>query len=67
MRYAQLVAFGPDLFREAARSGKGVNESYLFVHRVLAEVFREDLSTVSETGLRELLSRKLERQIQASP
>lgn len=64
-RYSDLVALGPELCKEARQSGKGVNESYLFVHRVLSEVFHEDLSKIPEAGIRQHLSARLQDQLHA--
>ena len=60
-RHSDLVAFGPGLCEEAKLSGKGVNESYLLVHRLLTEVFREDLAEVPPGRLRAHLSGRLQR------
>ena len=63
-RLFEMVALGPELRDEAKRQGKGVNESYLLVHRVLAEAFREDLARISGPALREHLSTRLMKRIQ---
>ena len=60
-RLFEMVALGPALRDEAKRHGKGVNESYLLVHRVLAEAFREDLARISGDALREHLSTRLKK------
>ena len=44
----ELLAMGPELFDEAKRHGKGVNESYLLVHRVLSQAFKEDLARIPD-------------------
>ncbi len=62
-RHSELVAFGPGLCEEAKRSGKGVNESYLLVHRLLAEAFREDLAEVPKGSLGEHLSGRLQKSL----
>jgi hypothetical protein len=62
-RLFEMVALGPALRDEAKRHGKGVNESYLLVHRVLAEAFREDLARVSGDALREHLSTRLKKRM----
>lgn len=62
-RYSELVAFGPELCEEARRAGHGVNESYLVVHRVLSEVFSEDLSKIPETNIKRHLSARLQDQL----
>jgi hypothetical protein len=64
-RLFELVALGPVLRDEATRQGRGVNESYLLVHRVLAEAFREDLDCIAAGGLREHLSNRLKQRLQA--
>jgi hypothetical protein len=63
-RLFEMVAMGPALRDEAKRQGKGVNESYLLVHRVLAEAFREDLARIAGDDLREHLSTRLKKRIQ---
>jgi hypothetical protein len=63
-RLFELVALGPALREEAKRQGRGVNESYLLVHRVLAEAFREDLNRIASDGLREHLSSRLQQRLQ---
>ena len=40
-RLFELLALGPELIAEAKRDGKGVNESYYLVHRVLAQAFAD--------------------------
>ena len=62
-RLFEMVALGPALRDEAKRHGKGINESYLLVHRVLAEAFREDLARVAGPDLREHLSTRLKKRI----
>jgi hypothetical protein len=64
-RLFELVALGPELRDEAAREGKGVNESYLAVHRVLSRAFREDLDEIPRDGLRSFLSKRLKETLQA--
>lgn len=64
-RLFELVALGPELRDEATRHGKGVNESYLAVHRVLSRAFREDLDAVPRDGLRAFLSKRLKETLQA--
>jgi len=61
-----LLAMGPELWKEARLSGRGVNEAYLCVHRVLSTAFREDLGDMPETGLREHLSRLLQQHLHAA-
>lgn len=63
-RLFELVALGPTLRDEAKLQGRGVNESYLLVHRVLAEAFREDLNRIASDGLREHLSSRLKQRLQ---
>ena len=62
-RHSQLLALGPELWKEARLSGHGVNESYLCVHRVLSVAFREDLGDMPDSGLREHLSRLLQQHL----
>jgi hypothetical protein len=40
-RLFELLALGPELIAEAKRDGKGVNESYYLVHRVLAQALTD--------------------------
>ncbi len=65
MTYTDVVAFGPELCREAIRAGRGVNESHFLVHRLLAELLREDITGLPETALREQLTKRLQAQLQA--
>jgi len=65
-RRSQLLALGPELWKEARLSGRGVNESYLYVHRVLSTAFREDLDDMPAPRLREHLSRLLQQQLHAA-
>lgn len=65
-RPTELVAFGPELCQEARRAGKGVNESHFLVHRVLTEVFQEDLTQVPQGNLQAHLSRRLQENLRAS-
>ena len=37
----ELLALGPELIAEAKRNGRGVNESYFLVHRVLAQALAD--------------------------
>jgi hypothetical protein len=64
-RLYELVALGPALHDEAKRQGRGVNEAYLLVHRVLAEAFREDLNRIASDGLREHLCSRLRQRLQS--
>ena len=63
-RLFDMVALGPELRDEAKRHGKGINESYLLVHRVLAEAFRDDLGRMAAADLREHLSTRLKQRLQ---
>ena len=63
-RLFELVALGPALRDEAKRQGRGVNESYLLVHRVMAEAFQEDLDRIESAHLREHLSSRLKQRLQ---
>ena len=47
-RLKEVLALGPELLDEAKRHGKGVNESYLLVHRVLSQAFKEDLARIPD-------------------
>ncbi|MBL9099093.1 MAG: hypothetical protein JNK07_19330 [Alphaproteobacteria bacterium] len=62
-RLFELVALGPELRDEAKRHGRGVNESYLAVHKVLARAFSDAQSIPSER-LRAHLSKRLEETLQ---
>jgi len=62
-RLFELVALGPELRDEAKRQGRGVNESYLLVHRVMVEAFRENLDRIASDGLREYLSSRLKQRL----
>jgi hypothetical protein len=63
-RLFEMVALGPELRDEAKRQGRGVNESYLLVHRVLSEAFRENLDRIAGEGLREHLRARLKQRLQ---
>lgn len=60
-RLVELVSLGPELRVEAQRLGHGVNESYLLVHQVLSQAFREDPDRVPSHALRDHLTSKLQR------
>jgi hypothetical protein len=45
-RYADLVALAPHLCREAISAGRGVNESHLLVHQVLAQMLHGQRDTI---------------------
>jgi len=62
-RLFEMVALGPALREEAKRNGKGVNEAYLLVHRVLSEAFREDLNRISSDALRDHLTSRLKQRL----
>ena len=62
-RLFELVALGPELRDEAKRQGRGVNESYLLVHRVMVEAFREDLDRIAGDGLRAHLCSRLKQRL----
>ena len=62
-RHIEILALGPVLRDEATRRGKGVNESYLAVHRVLSRAFKEDLN-VPRDALRTHLSKRLQETLQ---
>jgi hypothetical protein len=59
-RLFELLALGPDLIAEAKRDGKGVNESYYLVHRVLAQAIT-DPSRLPCDNLRDHLSSRLKQ------
>jgi hypothetical protein len=63
-RLFELVALGPELRDEATRQGKGINESYLAVHRVLSRAFREDLREFPRERLRAHLTKRLHETLQ---
>lgn len=63
-RLFELVALGPELRDEAKRHGKGVNESYLAVHKVLSRAFKEDPHKIPSERLRAHLSRQLHETLQ---
>ena len=65
-RPSELVAFGPRLCEEAKRAGKGVNESHFLVHRVLTEVFHEDLTKIPQSKLQAHLSHRLQETLRAT-
>jgi hypothetical protein len=58
-RLFEVLAMGPELIDEAKRNGKGVNESYLLVHRVLSQAFAEDLARIPRDNLRDHLASRL--------
>lgn len=64
-RLFELVALGPELRDEAKRHGRGVNESYLAVHKVLSRAFAEDPRTVPSERLRAHLSKQLHETLQS--
>ncbi|MBI1213655.1 MAG: hypothetical protein GC190_19525 [Alphaproteobacteria bacterium] len=65
-RLVELVALGPELRVEAQKLGHGVNESYLLVHKILTQAFREDPARVPSDALRAHLTSKLQRQVRNS-
>lgn len=58
-RMFEVLAMGPELIDEAQRNGKGVNEAYLLVHRVLSQAFKEDLARIPKENLRDHLAKRL--------
>jgi hypothetical protein len=58
-RMFEVLAMGPELISEAQRNGKGVNEAYLLVHRVLSQAFKEDLARIPKENLRDHLASRL--------
>ena len=63
-RILELVALGPELRRLAEHRGEGVNEALFLVHEVLGEAFL-DLDRLPQEGLREHLSSRMERRLDA--
>ena len=63
-RLFEVLAMGPELRDEAKRHGKEINESYLLVHRVISQAFKEDLNRIPRDGLRAHLSSKLQQKMQ---
>jgi hypothetical protein len=63
-RVFELVKLGPELRDEAKRHGKGVNESYMAVHKVLARAFHEGAHTIPSENLRAHLSKRLHETLQ---
>ena len=63
-RLFELVKLGPELRDEAKRQGKGVNESYFAVHKVLSRAFHEDTHRIPSENLRAHLSKKLHETLQ---
>jgi len=64
-RLFDVVALGPELRDEAKRHGKGINESYLLVHRVVSQALREDLTRIPRDKLRAHLSTRLQQTLAA--
>jgi hypothetical protein len=60
-RLVEMVALGPELRVEAQKLGKGINESYMVVHQVLAQAFRDDPERIPAHALRAHLTSRLER------
>jgi hypothetical protein len=63
-RIVELIALGPELRRLAEHRGEGVNEALFLVHEVLGEAFL-DLDRLPQEGLREHLSSRMERRLDA--
>jgi hypothetical protein len=63
-RIVELVALGPELRSLAERRGEGVNEALFLVHEVLEEAFL-NLHRLPNEGLREHLSSRMERRLDA--
>lgn len=63
-RLFELVRLGPELRDEAKRHGKGVNESYMAVHRVLSRAFSEDMQEIPSEKLHAHLSKRLHETLQ---
>jgi hypothetical protein len=62
-RLVELVALGPELRVEAQKLGHGVNESYMLVHQVLSQAFREDPDRIPSDALRDHLTSRLQRHL----
>lgn len=62
-RYVEMVALGPELRVEAQKLGQGVNESYLHVHNVLAQAFRDNPEGIPAHALRDHLKSRLQRRV----
>ena len=58
-RLFELLALGPSLIDEAKRNGNSVNDSYLLVHRLFAEAFKEDLARIPRENLRDHMAMRL--------
>ncbi|HEX5690657.1 MAG TPA: hypothetical protein VFX76_11675 [Roseiflexaceae bacterium] len=63
-RLFELLALGPELIAEAKRDGKGVNESYYLVHRVLSQALIDPAHLPCD-NLRDHLSSRM-RQLTAA-
>jgi hypothetical protein len=60
-RLVEMVALGPELRVEAQKLGQGVNESYMLVHKVLSQAFRDDPEHIPAHALRDHLTTRLQR------
>ena len=60
-RLVEMVALGPELRVEAQKLGQGVNESYLLVHQVLSQAFRDSPEKIPSHALRDHLTSRLQR------
>jgi hypothetical protein len=58
MRYAGLVAYGPELCRQAILAGRCANESHMTLHTVLTEMLQDNLDGVPERDLRRRLEKR---------
>ena len=62
-RLVEMVALGPELRVQAQKLGQGVNESYLLVHEVLSQAFRDSPERIPAASLRDHLTSRLQRQV----
>jgi hypothetical protein len=60
-RLVEMVALGPELRVEAQKLGHGVNESYMLVHQVLSDAFRENPEHIPAHALRDHLASRLRK------
>jgi len=64
-RHSELIALGPELCEEAQRSGAGVNEAHLLVHRLFVEIFQENVDDMPAASLRTEMASRLRQSLQA--
>jgi hypothetical protein len=63
MRYAGLVAYAPELCRQAILAGRCANESHLLLHTVLSQMLQDDIEQLPEHALRHQLEMKYQAQL----